>query len=333
MPKPICVMLADVHYSINTLSLADAATRMAIDKANELHVPLVIAGDLHCTKANLRGECVNAMVETFRQCHSPPYIIVGNHDKIHEKSTEHSLNFLAAYAMIIDYCAYQPTLGYLIPYHHDPDELRAYLKTLPKGSQLIMHQGIQGSNMGDYVQDKSAINKEDVADFRVISGHYHTRQDIKCGRPQKGSVGMFSYIGNPFTLSFGEANDSPKGFQILMNDGNLEFVPTNLREHRVLEYTVDQLNGEGIFLGEEQDLVWIKVKGTREELNRITRDYVASALDISQSFKLDLIPTDSLIRVTNKELTNQELMDSFIDSSCEGDARARLKDLWKGLCE
>lgn len=63
--KPEAVLISDIHYNIQTLPLADAAVNMAITKANQLGVPLIVCGDLHDTKANLRGECVNAMLETF----------------------------------------------------------------------------------------------------------------------------------------------------------------------------------------------------------------------------------------------------------------------------
>ena len=63
--NPVAILISDVHYNINTLKLADAAMQMAIDEANKLSVPLIVAGDLHDTKANLRGECVNAMLSTF----------------------------------------------------------------------------------------------------------------------------------------------------------------------------------------------------------------------------------------------------------------------------
>ena len=62
MKIPTAVLISDVHYSLQTLPLADKVMRMAIDKANSLGVPLIVAGDLHDTKANMRAECVNAMI-------------------------------------------------------------------------------------------------------------------------------------------------------------------------------------------------------------------------------------------------------------------------------
>ncbi|MES1987480.1 MAG: metallophosphoesterase, partial [Pseudomonadota bacterium] len=95
-------MTADVHYSVPTLPLADAAVRQAIDKPNELNVPLIVAGDLHDTKANVRGECMIAMRKTFCKAITSVVILRGNHDALNEKSQEHSLCFLPLGCSVID---------------------------------------------------------------------------------------------------------------------------------------------------------------------------------------------------------------------------------------
>lgn len=328
MIKPVGVFISDVHYNLQTIKLADAAMEQAIDKANSLKVPLIIPGDLHDSKANLRGECVNAIINTIKKCHSPPYIIVGNHCKINEKSDEHSLNFLAPYAAIIDYLPNSPLhrIGYLIPYQHDPETLRKYLKTIPKGSQVIMHQGLVDSHMGDYIMDKSAITKEDVAGLRVISGHYHARQTIELP-----DGGKWDYVGNPYTMSFGEANDPPKGYQILYNDGSLEFVPTNLRKHVVIEMDGTKGLRNDYNIG---DLIWVKLYAKYEDLKVYTRSIVAQMLNIEGwPFKLDLIPLDTKTQAPTKQLANVELLDSLIDSmtNTSDDRKAGLKELWRRL--
>lgn len=320
LSKPVAVLISDVHYGVHTLVLADAVVRMAIDKANELRVPLIVAGDLHDTKANMRGECVNTLIETFKQCDSPPYILVGNHDRLNEKSPEHALNFLAPYAMLISHSVRQK-FGYLIPYHHDPEELRAYLKTLPKGARLIMHQGLEKTNSGHYIQDKSALRHEDVAGFRIISGHYHTRQTIDL--PDGGT---WDYIGSPYTLNYGEANDPPKGFQILMDDGTLTFVPTNLRKHVIWNEIIGQQIDQPSV--SEDDLLWIKMHGTREQLVGFTK----SSIPLKMPFKLDLISLNTTPSVPQIPKLNQEsLLDSLIDSltNTSDERKLRLKDKWK----
>lgn len=339
MSNPIAVLISDVHYSVQTLDVASQATNQAIAKANELKVPLISAGDLHDTKANIRGECIKVMLDDFSKCTIPAIILVGNHDKINEKSEGHSLEFLRHIATIVSHPV-KNLIPYwaFIPYQHNPDSMREILNTMKPETSIIMHQGIVGSNSGEYIQDKSAINHEDVADFRVISGHYHQRQDIKCGRPRKGAVGLFSYIGNPYTLNFAEANDPEKGFQILYDDGLMEFVPTNLRKHKVFESNINDLADESVFSIEPNDILWIKLHGSSENLSKLNKKIVTYNYGIKQDFRLDLIPVESKTTLTEENVANctqPELLDDLIDSmtNLENDQKARLKSLWKNLCE
>lgn len=335
MSKPIAVLISDIHYSVPTLELADAAMRQAIAEANRLDLPLIVAGDLHDSKANVRGECIKAMRDTLKLAKRRPWVIVGNHCRINEKSIEHALHFLEDLTHIVAASTWcEAVKSYLVAYHHNPDSLRFYLSNLPMGCRIIMHQGIQDSNSGEYIQDRSAITHDDVKDFRVISGHYHQRQDIKTGRPQKGAVGLFSYIGSPYTMNFGEANDGPKGFQILMDDGTLEFIPTNLRKHVV--YALDADVAEVWQpLHSDTDLIRVKMKGTKERLAGVTKVKVAYTMGIKQDFRLDLIPTDNESRTDNILQTSSmaEVLDQLIDSLSASsiEQKNRVKALWKEL--
>lgn len=335
MSKPIAVISGDIHYSLANLELADAGTRMAIAKANKLGVPFIANGDTSDTKAILRAECVNALIETFKTAKIKPYLNIGNHCRISTKGKDHALNFLAPYATVINSPEYFPDIqSYIIPYEDDISALRSYLKTIPQGSRVILHQGLSGSNMGEYVQDRSALNPEDLKDFRSILSHYHSRQDIKCGRPRAGAVGLASYIGNLYSVSFGESNDGPKGFQILMDDGTLEFIPTNLRKHVV--YALDAGAAEVWQpLHSDTDLVWVKMKGTKERLAGVTKAKVAYTMGIKQDFRLDLIPTDNESRTDNIPQTSSmaEVLDQLIDSLSASsiEQKNRMKALWKEL--
>lgn len=329
--KPIAVLISDVHYSLKTLELADASMRKAINSANGLNVPVIVAGDLHDTKANLRAECVNAMIETFDTAETLVYIIRGNHDSINEKSQEHSLNFLRPYVhnIIADYLPFNENTA-LIAYQNDAVSLKKLLKNIPKGATVIMHQGLSGSNSGEYIQDKTAIACKDVAGIRVISGHYHTRQTIKL---PKG--GKWDYIGNPYTLNYAEANDPEKGYQILYSDGNLEFVPTNLRKHALLELegsNLDLIQGTPIDLVNPEDIVKVRIIGSKEQLVKWTKDAVSKETGL-KSFSLELLPTKSELKAPKKTKTKPELLDSMIDDLTDvtEDRKNTLKDLWKSL--
>lgn len=331
--KPVAVLTADVHYNQNTLAVADAAMNQAIDKANELGVPFIVAGDLHDTKAIIRGECIKTMIRTFERADVPVYVIVGNHCKINEKGDDHSLEFLRPYVTrIVDSPAHVNSLNaWLLPYYSDSAALQAVLDTLPKERLLIMHQGLMGAQMGHYVVDKTSLPPEAFADFRVISGHYHKAQDIKCGRPRKGAVGLFSYIGNPYSLSFGEAQDGPKGFQVLYDDGLMEQVPTNLRKHVVIETHVNELIYEyGL---DPKDLLWIKIKGPKSELDKLKKKELGAKLLGHSNFKLDLIATDSN-KIEDKAdgLQDTEVLDMIIEAMPDSvEQRSYLKRLWREI--
>ncbi len=332
MRKPVAVLISDVHYNPTTLAVADAAMRQAINKANELKVPFIVAGDLHDTKALLRGECVKAMIETFQTIEGRSYVLIGNHDKINEKGVDHSLEFLKPYTDIVQSPVSDVNGATLIPYYSDSSALQAFLDTLPKSSTLIMHQGLQTAHMGHYIVDKTSLPKESFADFRVISGHYHLAQDIKCGRPRKGAVGLFSYIGNPYSLNFGEANDGPKGFQILFDDGLMEQVHTKLRKHVVIECAWNELdNARG--RARPDDLVWLKVKGPQSELAKLKKRDIGEVTIGHSNFKLDLIPIDSS-KIEDKAdgLQDTEILDMLIGAMPDSEEQKKyLKSLWREI--
>jgi len=111
MSKPAAVLISDIHFSLPNLELASAALLRAQFKAALLKVPLVIAGDLMDTKANMRAEVVNKLIQLFSVKDNPDTIIlVGNHDLINEKGKSHSLNFLKPYTTVID----RPVTGELL---------------------------------------------------------------------------------------------------------------------------------------------------------------------------------------------------------------------------
>lgn len=324
MTKPWAVCIADVHYSLATLPLADAAMRQAIKHAEALRVPLIVAGDLHDTKGAMRAECVNAMIQTFSEARCQTYVMVGNHDRINEKDKPHALTFLGHLVNVVSSPICLHGL-YLVPYESDASILAAYLRDIPACSTLIMHTGLQSAYMGHYTQDKTSLPKETYHGLRVISGHYHRRQDIEI------PGGTFSYIGNPYTLTFGEALDPPKGFQVLNTDGTLTFVPTNLRKHIEVSRTHLSIM-DPIPLYSPGDLVKIKVSGPKSELDKLDRNAIGEALLGHSNYRLDLVPDKSISAINPPVAPVADTMDTIIDGSGETTERKQqLKDLWRSL--
>lgn len=349
MSKPIAVLISDIHFTINTLEEAAASFLKAQFKAKILDVPLIVCGDTLDSKAIMRAECVNKLLELVPVKDAPEMIfLVGNHDKVNEKSKEHTLNFLKPYAVVVE----ESQLGHLsdtkvllLPYQHDATQIRKLIYShlydydespgvepwIP--AIIIMHQGVIGSTAGHYIQDKSAVPKEELAGFRVISGHYHTRQtfDLPDG-------GQMTYLGNPYTLGFGEANDPEKGYHILNSDGSLEFISTDLRKHVIIECTIsDTFNVEKYPKATAQDKVWLKLKGNKELLNLYSKEVIAKTLFIKGEFKLTLHPndTESTISVENIKDSQPELLDNLIQSltNVSDEQKERLKSIWKDIVE
>ncbi len=328
--KPLFVEISDVHYSLSTLELADKSFRAAIDKAAELGIPLVDGGDLTNDKAILRGEVINRLLQTFQYAkskHVEIYCLIGNHSLVNEKGSEHVLNFLEPYAYIIDeICgAFDLPNVTFIPYQNDPGKLQDIIQSINPGRILVMHQGFQGAAMGDYIVDKTSIPIDAVKDFTVISGHYHRHQ----------TIGTVTYVGNPYTLSFGEANDGPKGFIIVNEDGSFTREILDLRQHMIIETTVCNIlenKPTGGPFPEKDDLVWVKLRGTTLELAKIKK---VDILGGHMNFKLDKIPTDEVqLEKSITPRTDDQIMDALIDSGNDTvEQKTQLKALWREVVQ
>lgn len=326
--KPIAVLISDLHFTPSTLELASQAFSMAAAEAKLLDVPFIIAGDTLDSKAIIRGECANRLI-SLMEYHAPgidTYIMVGNHDRLNEKAPAHTLNFLRPYCTVVDEPTPLVNDLLLVPYYSDLDELRELISYLGPGSGTwIMHQGLKGAHMGEYIIDNSSIEPEAFDGLRVISGHYHRAQDIKCGQ-----TGLWSYIGTPYTTSFAEAGDGPKGFRVLYDDGTLELIPTNLRKHVILSYEIGQILEKPPQLLPE-DLVWVKVSGPQTELDKLDKKSLGHMLLGHENFKLDKVYTDvASPKEPTEGLDSGTILDNIIDRANETKEQKQvLKRLWR----
>lgn len=325
MTKPVAVVISDIHFNMNNLEVATSALKSAIRKSKELNIPLVIAGDLHDTKANMRAEVVNRLLDLMPHGDTAEiFILCGNHDLVNEKSKDSGLNYLDSLnTTIVDSPTVLNDNITMLPYYSDQEELKSVLSKIAKGSILIMHQGFLGAHMGDYIRDTSSISTKYIKDFIVISGHYHKHQKI----------GKLTYIGSPYTITFGEANDGDKGFLILNGDGTYTREVLNLRKHIIIERTTDNLYYTSVETT-EQDIVKLVVSGPYNELQKIDKKAVGEALIGHSNFRLDLVPTDSKPDQVShtKDMTDDKYMDSIIDSlESADDSKKRLKELYREI--
>lgn len=324
MTNPIAVVISDIHFNLNTLEIASRSVQSALETAQELDVPLIIAGDLNDTKAIIRAEVANRLLYLFSGLSIPIYILVGNHDKINEKGFHNGLNYLEPYAEIIfnsTKVSIKGTEIYFIPYQSNFVDFEREINMVPRDSLVVMHQGVKGASMGDYMVDNSSVNPALMSHVKCISGHYHRHQ----------TIGTVTYLGSPYTTSFGEANDGPKGFIILNNDGSFERCILHLRKHVILETDVQSMQKD-LKPVNKNDIIWIKIKGNRTELDMLKKRQVAELIDI-QDFKLDKIYTDdNTFKPSSQDMTDEQMFDALIDGLEEDiEAKKYLKKLWRDI--
>jgi len=318
--KPLFVIISDVHFNIANLELSTISVKTALDKAEELQVPLIISGDLNDSKAIIRGEVINALINLFRFHRVPVYCLIGNHDLINERGTEHTLNFLKPYINIIDQFSFIELNNkpiYFIPYQSNKEDFYDKLKLIPQNSLIIMHQGITGALAGDYIVDKSAVNPNYLKSYIVYSGHYHSSQTIQ----------NITFIGNPYTMSFGEADDLPKGFAIINQDYSIERINLNLRRHLIINYKL----GDESKINIENNIIKVKFSG----LELVTKKKIAE--DLFQGNLNFILEIDSKElnnfpeNHTENSLSDTELFDKIIELNNDFVKTEELKRYWREL--
>lgn len=323
---PICVLISDIHFNINNLDLATICLSTAIRKAKQLNVPLIIAGDLNDTKSIIRGEVANALLLLFRAPRrNPIYLMVGNHDLLNEKGEDNSLNFLDPYCYLVAEKRITDDGNFLlIPYQNSQEKVLKCLKDEPTDRIIVMHQGVRGAFMGDYVQDKTSCDSSHYDGYRVFSGHYHRHQ----------TVGPVTYIGSPYTISFGEANDGPKGYLVVYEDGSFKQEVIHARRHRIIHKNMKNLYDTIENQQFHSDLIWLKVTCTKSEAATINKHTLGQLLFGHGSYKLEFIYEDKTQYKPDpkQNMTDLEIFDTIIDKLPETvEEKVYLKDLWRKL--
>jgi DNA repair exonuclease SbcCD nuclease subunit len=288
-------------------------------------------GDTLDTKAVIRAEIANRLIELLESTPVEVIINTGNHDLLNSESKESSLNFLRPYATVVSSPTTTQGLN-IIPYQNNTENFLTALNKFPKGSVVIGHQGTLGGNMGEYVQDKSAFDYKLASNYKVFLSHYHSFYEL----------GTTVSIGSPYTINFAEAKDPEKGFLVVYDDGSYDRVLTNLRRHHVIEMTCAEIKGYAqacamehpLYYVKPEDLLWLKITGSKSELSTISKKQLGVIIG-KEDFKLDLLPTENETTTpVSKNLTNAETLDKLIDELSDTvDEKQRLKTMWRQILE
>lgn len=177
-----------------------------LDKVQELFtlvegfgLPVIWLGDQLDTKEVIRGRCLNTLYNYLKTSKLNHTLLIGNHCYFNLDCEDHSqqvLKDLPNVTIVDELMEIAPRI-YALPYIHDQDILKKTLKSIPKDTTIFGHFEVTGFDFGNgYICDTGTSPKEFKKFKRVISGHFH----------KYASSGNFTYLGTPFSHSFGEAN-------------------------------------------------------------------------------------------------------------------------------
>ncbi len=310
MQSNLFVAISDVHISLKNLSVAIQVLKQALDKARELKVPLFIAGDLNDTKALMRSEWVEALIQLFGKEYKDVliYILVGNHDLNNKNSSQNSLMFLNLIqnVAVLDQPSHL-TFGDvefgIIPYMANKEEFLAASDRIAS-AYLLCHQGFMGAFMGDYVVDESSVDPKLLKDYKqVFSGHYHKHQRVEDN---------IMYFGSPFTVNFGESKQE-KFIWVIEKAGselNARPILTNVRRH--IQLTVDYETDLKDEIVNKNDLVKIIRKGTKE--------FALSKVDYSRIGTTNITVVPDIISQSEHRISSEiisqplKVIDTYLES-------------------
>jgi DNA repair exonuclease SbcCD ATPase subunit len=337
--KNLFVAISDVHLSLKNLDVSIATLKQSLQKARDLRVPLLIAGDLNDGKAIMRSEWVKALIDLFISYSDVAiHILIGNHDLDNKNSESNSLYFLKTLSNVILYdrpCMMKNVdeLDWgIIPYQSNNTDFISCLNKMKQDNvkNLIIHQGILGAYMGDYVVDESSVSPEEFKDFNIVlSGHYH--------RAQKMSENIY-YFGSPFTVNFGESNENKFIYVVSQEQDkiHLQYIETEVRRHVQIEWTKDKLSDAGKLDKITQDcLLKIVIKGTKEFVRGYNLDYFKKVYPQAASiFIVPEIEKQSENRISADIIHSPlKVVDAYLEGSHTDFDKTQLREFLLKTCQ
>ena len=225
----IYTVIGDPHL---TLKSYDKINKL-FDVAEEMGNPIIFLGDFLDTKEVIRGKCLNLLNKRLSESKCGGVLIIGNHDYFNLDCEDHSLEVfkhMQPMWTIIDKPIKWNGMHFL-PYYHDMEKLNGALSNIPNDAIIFGHFDMVGFDYGNGYISEGGGSIRDFGRFRrVLSGHYHKFQQ----------EANFTYLGTPFSHSFGEANQ-PKyiGTYDPVSD-ELKLIPTEFERHLSFEINCDK---------------------------------------------------------------------------------------------
>lgn len=260
-------LVGDPHLTHKTLE----RTEELFGLVEAIGKPTIWLGDLLDTKEVIRGKVLNAWLRYFKRSKLQHYVLVGNHDYFNLDCNDHALEVfkLLHNVTVIDDVLQLDNLVF-IPYIHNLETLRAVLARYQDPNKtLIGHLEISQFDFGNGHVCTSGLNLTDVAGFkRVISGHFHKYQ----------TQGNLTYLGTPFSHSFGETDQIKYLGLYKSATDELVTAETPFAKHITKTFNCDFLDerlSHALFIGEGKEALKnyyrVILTGTQANIDRFPR--------------------------------------------------------------
>jgi DNA repair exonuclease SbcCD nuclease subunit len=228
--KPRVAIFSDLHLGVHSNSVewhnyALEWVNWFRDECRRQNIKdIIFCGDWHHNRSEISVSTLQVSADILDILAEFNLIaITGNHDIYYKHRTD--VNSISIFkgrknVTILDQYqtleAFDRTLSFC-PWNTKPQDIE-------KSDVIFGHFEIETFRMTGYkvceegIKIKDLLNKSNL----IISGHFHTRHEKKFG------AGTILYVGNPFQMDFGDA-DNKKGYHILDLD-TLEytFTPNNV---------------------------------------------------------------------------------------------------------
>jgi len=294
-----------LHIRLENLELSRRILDDLYVLSKDKNANLIILGDLFHTKAIIRSECLNLVLERFSRPDWNILVLVGNHDYETAQCKEHalsSLNLLENVDVIDDYRWFSTRSGKeiaFIPYRPTTESFEEFLKQCNNEKYLFCHQGIRNFLMNNNKVDDIGVEDSILKKFdRVISGHYH--------KPHQGK--NIIYVGSPYQQNFGESGERKRIIELDTVSNNVEniylddypkYIIKRIKINDLLKNDTTKLNISDI------DHLRLDLVGAKEEFKKITNTTIRDKINFDGDIRINYIKEDD----ADQECSIEETLD------------------------
>lgn len=232
------VVFTDLHCSPASMETCLQVLSRVHELALERNAGVLFLGDFWHHRGTLRVDCLNSVLEHFREWTVPMVMIPGNHDQVTLDGHNHGLTpFENAYRvgdvagpLIFSYPSkFRNAL--FVPHIRNIATMESILQSTmaQESSALFVHAEVTGAMMNDLIVSLDGIPPASFpSNKHIYSGHFHKPHTVKSS---KGGV-QIEYLGSPYEVSLSEAQQQ-KTLAVLDADWDcIEYIPIDVgRRH------------------------------------------------------------------------------------------------------